>query len=250
MQRYFLNDHQLNGEIITITGDDYHHIVHVMRLKIGDKIAIVFPEGKVAICELFQIEKESVTVKIREWVEENRELPIEVTIGSALLKGDKFDIVVQKGTELGAKRFIPFQATNSVVKLDDSKGKKRQRRWQKIAKEAAEQSERLVVPKIDEPLSFDRCLKIVSQIKWKIVAYEMEARSGESFQFYNTLQQVKKGDSIFLMFGPEGGFSEAEIEKLKEEGFISIGLGPRILRAETAPLYALSAISFHFELSR
>ncbi|WAA10368.1 16S rRNA (uracil(1498)-N(3))-methyltransferase [Fervidibacillus albus] len=249
MQRYFL-DENYDGPYITITGDDYHHIVNVMRLREGEKITTVFPDGQVALCEISQIGDRFVSVKRTKWLEEDRELPIDITVGSALLKGDKFDIVIQKGTELGAKRLIPFQAARSIVKFDESKGKKKQQRWQKIAKEAAEQSERLIVPKIDEPTSFDQCLAAVSPMKWKVVAYEMEGRSGESRAFYNTLQQVEEGDSLFLMFGPEGGFSKSEIETLKEAGFIFVGLGPRILRAETAPLYALSAISFYFELSR
>lgn len=250
MQRYFLKNQPEDKGIIRLFGDDYHHIVRVMRGTIGDQFSVVMPDGKTALCAISTISQESVEATIIALIEENRELPINVTIASGLLKGDKFDIVIQKGTELGAAAFLPFSSKRSIVKLDEKKGNKRTERWQKIAKEAAEQSERSQIPDCLHPVTFHDLLSMSSTFDKKIVAYEQLGRNNQQDAFVSMLNELNKGDSLLIVFGPEGGFSEDEIEKLEAKNFTLCGLGPRILRAETAPLYALSAISFYFELLR
>ncbi len=247
MQRYFLQNNHYKDRNIHIVGDDYHHIVRVMRMQPGDRVEIVFPDGKTAISEIVAITEDVVELTIVGWDEKVRELPVEVTIGISLLKKDNFDMVVQKGTELGASRFLPFHAERSVVKLDDKKAAKKLIRWQKIAKEAAEQSERNFIPDVEKPCSLEAIISRKDTFDFCCVAYEESGRNFESGNFFQTLEQMEKGHSILFLFGPEGGFSETEIRLLEEENFIFCGLGPRILRAETAPLYALSAISFYFE---
>ncbi|WP_042355007.1 16S rRNA (uracil(1498)-N(3))-methyltransferase [Bacillus rubiinfantis] len=249
MQRYFVHQRANDGRFV-IAGDDYYHIVKVMRMQINDSIICVDIEGKQALCKLAEITDESVVADVVQWKDEDTELPISVTIASGLPKGDKLEWIIQKGTELGAHRFMPFSAARSIVKWDEKKAAKRLDRWQKIAKEAAEQSHRSIVPEITGPLSLEAMLVKSKEYHYKLAAYEEESRSGETANFASVLSQIKSGDSLLLVFGPEGGIADKEVELLKNHGFILCGLGPRILRTETAPLYTLAAISYHFELLR
>jgi 16S rRNA (uracil1498-N3)-methyltransferase len=250
LQRYFIEKNPDDGNSIQISGEDYHHIVRVMRMTVGSRLIAVFPSGKAALCEIVEIANDYVEVNTIEWETTNRELPVRVAIASALLKGDKYDMVIQKGTELGAHQFISFASERSVVKLDEKKGIKKVERWSKIAKEAAEQSERNVIPNVSPPLSLQKLIEVAKSYTQVFVAYEESGRSFETSELYVSLKKLKEFDSILFLFGPEGGFSPKEIEQFKQHHFTFCGLGPRILRAETAPLYSLSAISFYFELQR
>ena len=249
MQRYFVNK-QANDDRFFIVEEDRHHIVKVMRMQIGDQIICVDPEGKQAVCRLAEITDESVVADVVQWKDEGTELPISITIASGLPKGDKLEWIIQKGTELGAHQFLPFAAKRSVVKWDEKKAAKKIERWQKIAKEAAEQSHRAFMPEIVSPMSFKELLTKSKDFNYKLAAFEDESRNGETSVFSSTLKKINKGESLLLVFGPEGGLANEEVQLLKEHGFGLCGLGPRILRTETAPLYALAAISYHFELLR
>ncbi|KAB2338609.1 16S rRNA (uracil(1498)-N(3))-methyltransferase [Cytobacillus depressus] len=247
MQRYFVNQSAIDN-YFTITDDDYHHIVRVMRMKEGDNLICVDPMKKSAVCSIAEITSEKVIAEVVKWEEESPELPINITIVSGLPKGDKLEWIIQKGTELGAYRFIPFISARSVVKWDEKKGAKKLERWQKIAKEAAEQSHRTNLPEVITPQNMKALIKIAEDYDYKLIAFEEEAKQGEKSELYKTLANIKQSQSLMIVFGPEGGLTEQEVSLLKENGFHACGLGPRILRTETAPLYALSAVSYHFEL--
>ncbi len=247
MQRYFINMSSPDS-LFTIKGEDVHHMIRVMRMVDGDPFLAVFLDGKIAKAEITESEETKVQAKVIDWLEESAEMPIHVAIASGLPKGDKLDLVVQKGTELGASAFIPFTASRSIVKLDEKKEKKRVERWGKIAKEASEQSHRSRIPQISSVCTIDQLLNKAASYTSKILAYEEEAKRNEGSRFKRELTHLKPGDSVLIVFGPEGGLTEKEVGKFSENGFIVCGLGPRILRTETAPLYALSAISYHFEL--
>lgn len=248
MQRYFVKD--LQGEQFHISGEDYHHIVRVMRFKEGEQILCSTLEGKSAVCSIAEITGEMVIAKVVKWEDGTSELPIHVSIASGLPKGDKLEWVIQKGTELGASRFIPFTAARSVVKWDEKKAAKKVDRWQKIAKEAAEQSHRSLLPVVDSPVNLKSLIKASESYDYKLIAFEEDAKHGEASVLKHTISKINKGESLIVVFGPEGGLTEEEVNQLKESGFLSCGLGPRILRTETAPLYLLSAVSYHFELMR
>lgn len=247
LQRYFVTN-RINDQQFIINGEDRHHILNVMRMKIGDHIICVDPLGKIAECKITETSEFQVVADIVECKDENPELPIQITIASGLPKGDKLEWIIQKGTELGAHKFLPFAAARSVVKWDEKKSAKRVQRWQKIAKEAAEQSHRAFVPEIINPVSFKTLLQRSSQYDYKLVAFEDESRNGETSVFSSILRKMKRGESLLILFGPEGGLSQEEIQLAKENHFSLCGLGPRILRTETAPLYALAAASYQFEL--
>ncbi|MEH7414078.1 16S rRNA (uracil(1498)-N(3))-methyltransferase [Neobacillus drentensis] len=249
MQRYFVQQ-QANHDHFIIDEEDRHHIVKVMRMEINDRIICVDPEGKQAVCRLSEITNSSVVADVVQWIDESSELPISITIASGLPKGDKLEWIIQKGTELGAQQFLPFSAARSVVKWDEKKAAKKIDRWQKIAKEAAEQSHRTILPTIINPLSFKELLIKSNDFDYKLAAYEEESRQGETSVLSSTLKKMKNGETLLIVFGPEGGLAEEEVQQLKDFGFGLCGLGPRILRTETAPLYSLAAISYHFELLR
>lgn len=247
MQRYFVNQSAVENRY-TIIGDDYHHIVRVMRMKEGDKIICVDPLKKSAICTIAEITDEQVVAEVVQWIEASSELPINITIVSGLPKGDKLEWIIQKGTELGAHKFIPFISARSVVKWDEKKSAKKAERWQKIAKEAAEQAHRTELPEVMNPQNIKSLLKTSESYDKKLIAFEEEAKMGEKSVLSKTMAEMKKGQSLMIVFGPEGGLTEQEVSLLRDSGFQTCGLGPRILRTETAPLYALSAVSYHFEL--
>ncbi|HHY72960.1 MAG TPA: 16S rRNA (uracil(1498)-N(3))-methyltransferase [Bacillus bacterium] len=248
MQRYFVKNEQIKDEIIKIAGEDAHHISRVMRMKTGDAVICCSEDGQVARCEIQEITDDLCFASIVEWIDENKELPVFVTIAQGLPKGDKVELIVQKGTEMGASSFLPFFASRSIVKWDEKKGRKKVERLEKIAKEAAEQSHRTRIPEIREPIDFKTLLKMSSQYKYKIVAYEEDAKHGEKKNLSSVLSKLTKNDSLLAVIGPEGGLTEEEIAKLLDNGFITCSLGQRILRTETAPLYLLAAVSYHTEL--
>ena len=249
MQRYFVNKEQINENTISIVGDDVHHITRVLRMTEGDEILCSCQDTKkTAHCKIDEISNEQIIAHVVKWVEANSELPVRVTIASGLPKGDKLEWIIQKGTELGAESFIPFNAARSIVKWDEKKGGKKVERWSKIAKEAAEQSHRVTIPTIHAPFSFKQLCEVSTQYDKKIVAYEEAAKRGEKSAFARVLKEMKANESVLIVFGPEGGLSEKEVDTLLDIGFVSCSFGPRILRTETAPLYGLAAISYHFEL--
>lgn len=250
MQRYFVNERPADGQPVKITGEDFHHLSRVMRMEIGSHVYVVFPDGEAATAEIEEFTNDYALASVVEWIHDKKELPVDVAIGSGLPKGDKLELVIQKGTELGASLFIPFHADRSIVKWDEKKAEKKKERWAKIAKEAAEQSHRNRIPDVSKPVNLEEMIEIGKGYSHKLFAYEEEAKQGEKKAFYQALTEVQPGEKLLIIFGPEGGLSAKEAEQLKSSGFIPCGLGPRILRTETAPLYVLSAISYHFELMR
>lgn len=250
MQRYFLENKNINGSTVKIIGDDFHHITRVMRMEPGEEIITVNEDGLAGIAKIAEITNEAVVGTVIEWKNEESELPIKVAIVSGLPKGDKLEYIVQKGTELGATEFIPFIAARSVVKWDHKKASKKIERLQKIAKEAAEQSHRSILPTVQEPMTVAQLIQYAEKFDFKLIAFEEEAKRGEKAQLAKVLTAVQSGQSILFVFGPEGGLTIEEVNKLSNAGFIACGLGPRILRTETAPLYALAAVSYQVELLR
>ncbi len=247
MQRYFLTNEQFNENKVVITGEDAHHISRVMRQKVEDQVIVCNENGQSFILTLTAVEKDEVMGEISEVLSSSSEMPVSVTIAQGLVKGDKFEWVIQKGTECGASAFMPVAMKRSVVKLDPKKEKKKGERWQKIAKEAAEQSHRSLVPTVHEVQTFGEFLNQLVNYDVCLFAYEETAKKHEMSQLRQTLASVKPGDKLLVLVGPEGGVSESEVEKLEAAGVLPCALGPRILRTETAPLYFLSAVSYALE---
>ena len=245
MQRYFIPQPFIEG-VSVISGDDAKHIQKVMRMQVGNTV-IAVSEGQAFEATIDAFDGQDVRIKKSSDSLRSNELPKKVTICCGLPKGEKLDLITQKATELGMHELILFEAERSIVKWDAQKGSKKQQRLQKIAKEAAEQSHRNVVPNIHDILSFKELLKHSSKYDVLFVADEEDAKLEKRTRLVELLSKIEDKQSILVVFGPEGGLSRKEIDALMSNGFHSISLGPRILRAETAPLYVLSAISYQFE---
>ena len=236
MQRYFASIDQ--DFFVHLSKDDEHHVLHVMRMKIGDEIEVV--DNKVLyLCRLDSTNP--LVISMVHEIASDVEINEDVTLLYALTKGDKTDLVLQKATELGVKKVALIQSERTVVKYDNKDIEKKSQRFIKIMKEASEQSHRLVVP---EFLGIFNLKSLPHQAFSDVnfVAYEKDASKADE-QF----QGLEKGKSVSVLIGPEGGFSKQEIENLVNLGFIRTSLGKRILRAETAAIYALSVIGYLLE---
>ena len=231
MQRYFAN--KVNENILLGDGD-VHHLLHVMRAKKGDEIEAV-ADNKLYACIIDSLSP--LVIKVNHEIPTDSELNEEITLFFALAKGEKIDFVVQKATELGASKVVLLKTERCVVKFDDKNLSHKLERFEKIAKEASEQSHRLRIPEILGVVDIKNIPStLLSDIN--LVAYEKEAGKTASL-----ITNIKSGKSTSIMIGPEGGFSENEIKLLVERyKYIPVSLGKRILRTETAAVYALSVI--------
>lgn len=247
MQQYFIDFAISVGETFKMdNADDCFHLKKVMRAKVGTKIEIV-SEQCTYECELYQVDPD-IECTVLNKKDKQVELPIEVTVIQGLPKLDKMDLIIQKGTELGAKSFIPWNAKRSVVKYDEKKEKQKRVRWQKIAKEAAEQAHRHCIPMIEVVVSTSQLLKQLSYFDAVFIGSERIAKEVLKPQMLmSQLESYKAGAKIACIIGPEGGIDDTEFDAFLENNAIEIPFGPRILRTETASLYFLSAISFIYE---
>ncbi|NBJ68567.1 MULTISPECIES: 16S rRNA (uracil(1498)-N(3))-methyltransferase [Clostridia] len=250
MQRYFVPAHTWSEKTIKITGDDVHHMKRVMRFQAGDEIICNHPDGQAAICQITFLDNQVVYADIVNWLTHHAELPVDIAIAQALPKGDKLEWILQKGTELGAHRFLPFQAARSIVKWEERRKEKKVKRWHKIVKEASEQSHRNKIPSVDPCQDLSEIIEAAKDYDFALFAYEEEAKSEQHQSLGSALARLEKEQSLLVCIGPEGGFSDEEVKLLKANEFQAIRLGPRILRTETAALYTLASISYHFEEMR
>lgn len=235
MQRYFAVDKDLN-----ISDKDKHHIINVMRMKLNDKIEIVYNE-KVYMCEINDISKKDVSYSVKDIIDANNELPLKVTIAVSLVNEKKLDFILQKCTELGVYDFILVNSDRSKIKID-GKEKKKIERWNTITKEAAEQSHRNIKPIVRDIMSINDLLKLDYDLKLICSTKENEKT------IKNVLQNSTNCDRIIIVVGPEGGLTVSEEEKLEKNGFIPVTLGNLILRTETVPIYIMSLVNYEVAL--
>lgn len=250
MQRYFVPNEQFQANTVTITGDDARHIVRVMRMRPGDEIILCNHSGQAYAARITSIhETGSVSADIVSPLDQRPELPVHVTVAQGLPKGDKLDLIVQKGTELGAREFWLFPSERSVVKWEGAaKVERKLGRLHKIAKEAAEQSHRNFIPAIRKHEGLEDLINESRRYEHKLVAYEEDAKTGRTKGLPELFRRIRPGESLIAVIGPEGGFTAREVSALERAGFHRCSFGRRILRTETAPLYLLSSVSYYFEL--
>lgn len=247
MQRYFVKGNVTKTtHSLQFSKEQVHQLKKVLRVRVGEQFEVVDDDSQLAIVEVSELEP--FEVKVVELLEQKVELPVSVTIAVGLSKGDKLDWIVQKATELGVSEIIPLSLTRNVVKWTGDKADKKIERLQKIAEEASEQSHRLKVPRVTSVITLKELVNYTSDFEQKLIAYEESAKVGESLQLVKSLQSLQENERVIFVFGPEGGIEEQEVALLEESGYIPCSLGPRILRAETAPLYALAAVSYQCEL--
>lgn len=223
-----------NEQQLILEQEDANHIVKVLRHEINDEIIVIF-ESKKYLTKIVNLTP-NVICQIIKPLDNNSELPVKITLVMALLKEQKFDLVIQKAVELGVYQIVPIQLQHSISVVKDNKVKPKTIRWQKIAKAAAMQSNRNIIPQIKPIVTKINDLKQY-QSELNFLAYENAV-----FENWNqALNQVK---SITIVVGPEGGISTNELKQFDDLNFTNISLGKTILRSETAPLYFLSVVNY------
>lgn len=235
MQRYFCNN--IDNNMIVLGKEDSYHITKVMRMNYKDKIEIV-NNKKVYTCQIVELNP-LVKVEVLEEKIENNELEIEVTLVQSLVKEQKMDYILQKSTELGVHKIIPYQAARSVVHVNNKEIKK-QTRWQTILKEAAEQSKRNIIPEITHTMKLSEIVNLHDYDTKILCTIEENTES-----FKKVLSKLNCSDKMLIVVGPEGGFTEEETKTMISNGFTTVSLGSSILRTETASLFILSSIRYH-----
>lgn len=244
MQQFFAEPSWIRDGRIWLTGPDVNHIRNVLRMKPGEDVRVSDGNGAVYLCSISAYEEKTAVLDILKELDPDTELPSKVVLFQGLPKGDKMDLIVQKAVELGACSVIPFMAKRSIVKLDDKKAQKRQQRWQAIAKGAAEQSGRSLIPEIAQVRSFAEALEAASALDVVLIPYELEEGMERTARL---IENIMPGQSVGIFIGPEGGFEEKEVNQAKAAGAEPITLGKRILRTETAGITALSILMYHLE---
>ncbi|MBP3312048.1 MAG: 16S rRNA (uracil(1498)-N(3))-methyltransferase [Butyricicoccus sp.] len=238
MPRFFI-DGTPSGERITLTGEDAHHLVKVLRMKPGESLTVCDSAGHDYLCTLEEAAKDAAVCRVDGVTASVGEPAARVTLYMGLPKGDKMDFIVQKAVELGAAEIVPFLAARSVSRPDAKTLQKKCERWRKIAREAAMQSGRGQVPAVGAPVSQAQAAVAAAGCDAALFLYENERETG-----IKAVLGGKSPRTVALMVGPEGGFAPEEAEAAVQAGMQSVSLGPRILRCETAPLAALAAVMY------
>ncbi len=236
MRRLFYKG--LLADTIEIIGSDAHHLMHVMRAKAGQEVTVVDDEGSVARMEMTAFREDAVTLVLKERLAANTESPLELVLAQCLLKADKMDYVVQKAVELGVTEIVPVKSHNCVVRYDAKKAAARQVRWQKIAEEAAKQCGRTALTEVTPITDLSGLIKENSGTEI-VFCYENEDETT-----VKSCLQAAKGKRLILLIGPEGGFTLDEAQAVQEAGGKAVTLGPRILRAETAAVAAVTVAQY------
>ena len=242
-RRFIVPPGLLTGRHVTLDGELHRHMVRVLRLKEGDALILCNGAGQEYHSIIESIGKRSLALEITGIHAVAADLPASpsITLIQGIPKGDKFDLVIQKATELGVSSIVAFPADRSVIKISSGQIANRIARWQKIALEAARQSERISVPEISLTRDLGTSLRDATQTV-KLLLSERERDS----HLREILSGKKVPDSAALLVGPEGGFSPEEVESAIQNGFTPVSLGPRILRTETASLVMLSIIQYQW----
>lgn len=247
MYQFFVEPSQVDiaRKRVIIRGQDVNHIKNVLRMRIGEEIAVRDGcDGREYRCGILSLEGPEILCELRFVKEDNVELPAQVYLFQGLPKADKMEWIVQKAVELGVCQVIPVAASRCVVKLDDKKAAAKRNRWQGIAAAAAKQSRRAIIPEVTQVSSFAQAVRKAGQMDVALIPYEL---AQDMDQTRKVLESIRPGSSVAVFIGPEGGFSEEEISLAKESGICPVTLGKRILRTETAGLVVLSWLMYLLE---
>ncbi len=238
MRRFFLDQPPPAGDQLTVTGPEAHHLKNVLRLKVGTRVIFFDGQGWEYEAELLSLESGAVNARILARREEATDR-CRVTLGQGVLTGQKMDLVIQKVTELGLAAIIPFTSKYCTVK---NPAAAKSDRWQRIAREACKQCGRAREPEILPVASWSDCLAAGSDYDLALLFWEKETAKNLD-DLAERIKGVRPASLLFLV-GPEGGFSEDEVDQARTANFLVIGLGHRILRAETASLAAATLVQY------
>ena len=239
MANFYIEKTDITENIATISGEEAQHISRVLRMKKGDEVTLCDGEGMFYEAVLSDFSDKMVTAEITSSRKAETEPNVQVTVFQGVPKNPKLETIIQKLTEIGAVRLVPVDTKRAVAKLDKENKVDRLR---KIAREAAKQSKRGIVPEVLSPVSFKEAVKMASEADLALIPYEEEREMS-----LKKALQGKTPKTVSVMIGPEGGFDSEEIRLAMESGITSVTLGKRILRTETAPLTVCSAILYEFD---
>lgn len=246
MQHFFVDQSAIEGNRIVITGSDVNHIKNVLRMKVGEEISVSNgTDNNDYRCEIAEIDDDKILCNLMFIKEEGLELPAKIYLFQGLPKSDKMELIIQKAVELGVYEIIPVSTKRAVVKLDDKKAKSKQQRWQAISEAAAKQSKRGIIPQVQSLMTIKEAFSYADSLDIKAIPYELQEGMLATKKWIN--EAVGKS-SIGIFIGPEGGFTEEEIELAKEHGIVPVSLGKRILRTETAGMTVLSILMYQLEI--
>ena len=232
---WFFADTDITEEYYTLTGEDASHISRSLRMRAGESLTLCTPDGRRHECEIASVGSDSVTVRVMSSTVSEQEPDVRVSLYVALMKGDKLDDVIQKAVELGVYEITPFISARCVSRPDERSLDKKRQRWQRIADNAAMQSRRGIIPRVNPCIDIADMPKAAAAADRAIVCYEC---GGEPL----SALIPREAGSVAIITGAEGGFEESEIEALRSKGVAVATLGRRILRAQTAPIAALCAV--------
>ena len=238
MARFFVEQEELQGKSIVLKGENAEH-AKVLRLKVGETVIVCDGQGTECVCSVADTSAGQFTLSVEEQMASASEASVNVSVYMAYAKGDKLEHVIQKATELGAFEIVAFPSSRCVSKPDDKSIRKKVERWQKIALSAAQQSGRGRIPAIRTVSSYAGAVVDAAKADLAILFYENEQATT-----LGMAMETFKGHTISLMSGPEGGFEPQEVTEAMQGGMQICTLGKRILRCETAPLCALSAVMY------
>lgn len=244
MPRFFAEKENISPQSseIRIIGDDARHIARSLRMACGEKITVCDGEGTDYVCVLEKIRDDCVETRIESSARSTAEPPYKLIVCQALVKGDKMDTVIQKSVECGATSVLPFESSRCIMKMKENSDSK-MNRWNRISSEAAKQCGRGCIPVVENPIPFSKLGEKVEDCELKLFCYEDE--HGNSLG--DVLRSTDRPHSVCLAVGPEGGFSPEEAEEAKRCGFVSVSLGNRILRTESAAPFVLAALCTFYE---
>ena len=238
MTRFFVEPAEFMPDFMVLTGENAAH-AKVLRLKCGEEVVICNGQGDEAICVISDISPDQISLSVLHQQTAESEATVSVSVYMAFSKGDKFEHVIQKATELGAYEIVAFPSARCVSRPDEKSLKKKLERWQKIAESAAKQCGRGLIPQVLVVNGYAEALKRAATADCPILFYENERATTLKMAL-----QRKPYKSVSLLTGPEGGLESREVEAAIDAGLMVCTLGKRILRCETAPLCALSAVMY------
>ena len=245
MFNFFLDEQYKKDDCYYIYSDnsDYNHIKNVLRMSIADEL-LISSNGESHLCEIIEVCDQYIKAKISIENYNDTSLPISIHLFQGLPKSDKMEFVIQKAVELGADEIIPVETENCVVKLDSKKKDSKVARWQAICESAAKQSKRNTIPRVSKVMSFKNALEKSKELDVVLIPYENEEGMATTKK---ALKSIKSGMSVGIFIGPEGGFDDREVDIATEMGAVSISLGKRILRTETAAITAVGMCMLYAE---
>jgi 16S rRNA (uracil1498-N3)-methyltransferase len=246
MPVYFIQSKSIQNDRIDLTGELAHHLRDVLRCRPGEIVSLVDEKQVQYRAALDQVNKKQVVAKILRKDESPGRPARSVTLAQAILKGKKMDWVIQKSAELGVTTLIPVVTERTIARPKSERESHQTERWQAIAQEAAQQCGRLDIPSVQSTVTLDSLLKNPPESSLKLVLWEAE----QKLSLKSALRNLKERTPISVLIGPEGGFPLREIEKAREAGWVTVSLGPRIVRAETAGMAVLAIIEYELNETR